>query len=68
MPHKTRSLITLSNDPQIDSSALTLAGKVANQHAARGVFGDYLARKADNTIRRQAADIARLADFLKSGG
>jgi integrase len=48
--------------------ALELAGQVANQHAARGVFVDYLSRKADNTIRRQAADLRRFATFLDAIG
>ena len=47
---------------------ITLAGQAANQHAARGVFADYLARKADNTIRRQAADLNRFAQFLNEVG
>lgn len=47
---------------------LAHAGQVANHHAARGVFADYLSRKADNTIRRQAGDIARFADFLNDVG
>jgi hypothetical protein len=47
---------------------MTLAGQAANHHAARGVFADYLSRKADNTIRRQAADLARFADYLNAIG
>jgi hypothetical protein len=35
------------------AGALAVAGHVANEQAARGVFADYLSRKADNTIRRQ---------------
>ena len=34
-------------------AALTLAGQVANQYAARDVFSDYRARKAANTLRQQ---------------
>lgn len=48
--------------------ALAAAGQVANHHAARNVFADYLSRKADNTIRRQAADLARFADYLNAIG
>jgi integrase len=48
--------------------ALALAGQVANDYAARGAFDDYLARKAANTIRRQAADLARFAHFLADVG
>jgi integrase len=46
----------------------TVAGQAANYHAARGVFVDYLSRKADNTIRRQAADLARFAEYLNEVG
>jgi hypothetical protein len=52
----------------IDTPALAAVGQVANQHAARSVFADYLSRKADNTLRRQAADLARFADFLTQVG
>jgi integrase len=45
-----------------------LAGQAANYHAAQGVFADYLSRKADNTIRRQAADLARFAEYLNQVG
>jgi integrase len=48
--------------------ALARAGRVANHYAASGVFQDYLSRKADNTIRRQAADLARFADYLADAG
>ena len=51
-----------------DTCIVTLAGQAANHHAARGVFADYLSRKADNTIRRQAADLARFADYLNDVG
>jgi len=43
---------------------LAIAGQAANHHAEQSVFEDYLSRKADNTIRRQLADLNRLADFL----
>jgi hypothetical protein len=46
----------------IDPHALAAVGQVANQHATRGVFADYLSRKADNTLRRQAADLMRFVD------
>lgn len=49
-------------------SALAQAGQAANTHAARSVFADYLSRKADNTLRRQAADLARFAEFLRQVG
>src|SRR5690554_5546562 len=49
-------------------AALAHAGQVANEHAARNVFTDYLSRKADNTIRRHAADLARFVEFLQQVG
>ena len=44
-----------------DAGVLVIAGRVANEQAALGVFADYLSRNVDNTIRRQAADLARFA-------
>ena len=44
------------------------AGQVANGHAAAGVFDAYAERQADNTLRRQRADLAVFADFLCSAG
>lgn len=49
-------------------SALAHVGQVANHYAAQNVFTDYLSRKADNTIRRQAADLARFVEFLHQIG
>jgi len=49
-------------------SALAHVGQVANHYAAQNVFADYLSRKADNTIRRQAADLARFVEFLNQVG
>lgn len=68
MPDHSQSLSVLPPDGDDDQRALALAGQVANEHAARGVFADYLSRKADNTIRRQAADVARFADYLDQIG
>lgn len=48
--------------------AMALAGQIANTHAAAGVFDAYTERQADNTIRRQRADIAVFADFLCIAG
>lgn len=48
--------------------ALTLAGRLANHHARRGAFADYLSRKSDNTLRAHAASLARFADFLGAAG
>ena len=39
-----------------------------NQAASAGVFDDYLGRKADNTLRRQKADLDLFAQFLAAVG
>ena len=49
-------------------NALILAGQAANQAAADGVFADFRARKAANTIRRIDADLNLFAYFLRSAG
>lgn len=54
--------------PRPETTALTLAGIVANDIAARNVFIDYQSRKAKNTLRRQANDLALFADFLRVTG
>ncbi len=51
-----------------NTNGLHVAGQIANGHAARAAFGDYQSRKADNTLRRQRADLALLADFLAVAG
>jgi integrase len=50
------------------ADAMTLAGQIANTHAAAGVFADYADRQADNTLRRQRADLAVFAEFLCAAG
>lgn len=52
----------------ITPNALEIAGQIANGHAAQAAFGDYQTRKADNTLRRQRADLALFADFLAVAG
>lgn len=47
---------------------LTLAGQAANQVAARRAFDDYRSRKAEETIRRQDADLALFAVYLEDVG
>ena len=49
-------------------SPLVIAGQAANKAAARAVFVDYRTHKAANTIRRQDADLALFAAFLKAVG
>jgi integrase len=51
--------------PQNSSEGpLARAGQTANAYAAQGAFADYLSRKSANTIRTQAAALARFAEFL----
>jgi integrase len=45
-------------------TAIMAAGLVANEYAASGSFADYTARKSDNTLRAQRADLALWADYL----
>lgn len=59
----TDEIITLPPANDIE-----LTGKFANQTASRGVFSDYQARKSSNTLRRQGADLALFADFLREVG
>ena len=47
---------------------MVIAGQAANKAAARAVFVDYRTRKAANTTRRQDADLALFAGYLKSVG
>lgn len=61
-------MTTLDLTPTTPMTALALAGQVANGHAARAAFGDYQSRRADNTLRRQRADLALFADFLGAAG
>lgn len=49
-------------------NAMATAGEIANFHAARSVFADYLSRKADNTLHRHANDLARFAKYLSEAG
>lgn len=58
----------LAPSPRSIPSGLEIAGQMANGHAARAAFGDYQSRKADNTLRRQRADLALFADFLTVAG
>jgi integrase len=47
---------------------MAIAGPAANKHAAHAVFTDYRTRKAANTTRRQDADLALFAAYLKAMG
>lgn len=57
-------MTTLDLTPITQPTALEHAGQVANGFAARAAFSDYRARKADNTLRRQDADLALFAEYL----
>lgn len=52
----------------VETTAVALAGQIANGHAAQAAFADYQSRKADNTLRRQRADLALFAQFLGAAG
>ena len=56
-------MTTLDLTPTTQPTALEHAGQVANGFAARAAFSDYRARKADNTLRRQDADLALFAEI-----
>lgn len=53
---------------QTETAPLALAGQVANQVASKFVFEDYRSRKAANTLRRQAADLDLLGEYLEAVG
>ena len=65
MNHSDDTSLIPFSDPD---HTLAEVGQIANQHAARGVFADYLSRKADSTLRRQAADLMRFVEFLRQLG
>ena len=50
----------------VPASLLERAGQAANRAAAAHVFDRYRERKAQNTIRRQQADLALFADCLQN--
>ena len=43
--------------PHAGATPMEIAGILANGYAASGAFQDYHSRKADNTLRRQRADL-----------
>ncbi|MEO8393483.1 MAG: tyrosine-type recombinase/integrase [Chloroflexota bacterium] len=47
-----------------DQDRQLLVGATADQYARTGVFADYQARRARNTLRRQQDDLATFADYL----
>ena len=50
-----------------DQDRQLLVGATADQFARSGVFADYQARRARNTLRRQRDDLATFADYLAAG-
>ena len=48
--------------------ALAAVGQAANRAAARHIFDDYRARRSENTLRRQDADIDLFATYLADVG
>src|SRR5690606_12689312 len=50
------------------TNPIAAIGQAANTVAARHVFDDYRQRKAENTLRRQDADLTLFADYLNSVG
>lgn len=61
--------ITITRNQAIEQqAALVLAGQMANQAASGNVFADYVSRKAQNTVKAQAADLQRWADYLSAVG
>lgn len=62
----TQKALTIVN--QDTPSYLELLGSAANHAAARNVLSDYQARKAQETLRRQAADIKLFETYLAQAG
>ncbi|MCD4685957.1 MAG: site-specific integrase [Anaerolineae bacterium] len=69
MPQKQNTAVVTTSQAAVTPTAqLAAIGEIANGHARAGAFDDYLSRKADNTLRRQRADLQRFADFLAHVG
>lgn len=58
----------LQSEALVNAGELVKLGQAANHYAARNVFADYQSRRAENTLRRQAAGLALFAAFLRSAG
>ena len=56
------------NPPYLQNDLLAEAGQAANAAAARHRFADYRMRRAEQTVRRQQADLALFAGFLDGLG
>lgn len=62
----TDRALTVTDESQLATEHA--AGQAFNQAAAAGAFADYTERKADNTVKRQLADLALFAQFLATVG
>ncbi len=51
-----------------DDWALARAGAIANAAASQGVFADYIARRSEETLRRQSADLRLFTNYLNEVG
>ncbi len=54
--------------PLLPGELAQLIGNKANQAAARSRFNDYRSRRAEQTLRRQDADLLLFREFLESAG
>ena len=64
----TELIPTNPENKSLTAELLAKAGQAANKAASAAAFGDYKSRKADNTLRRQVADLAAFESFLASVG
>jgi integrase len=60
--------LTVYQSDNSEISILRELGEAANDFAAAGTFEDYNSRKANNTNRRRAADLASFAGYLSEKG
>lgn len=61
------SLSEVQRNPDVPT-ALAAIGQAANAAAARHIFEDYRARRSENTLRRQDADLDLFAQYLADVG
>lgn len=61
------SLVPISRNDE-NNSPLEIIGNVANNLASNGILEEYRERRAEQTLRRQAADIALFTQFLAQAG
>ena len=61
-----RELAIKQDQSLAEVNDLAEMGQIANELAADNAFTDYRERKAANTIRRQNADLAKFAEYLRS--